>query len=864
MTESPERSGNDVMFLEVAVTAPLWQTLTYSVHVQEFVKNHEFISSSFVGKRVLVPLGRRKVTGYVLSTSEERDVDFPVKPIVEFLDSAPLFHANLIEFFRWIGDYYHYPIGQVIQTALPGGLTRRSGKRLIVVTNGHEQQLEWLERSNAEPEWFQNLRLKGYLSLSASRKVLADKKEKKRVNRYIDKGLIGIEEHLQQEATKERRERCYGVVNPSQHPGNGDDFKSELANYTAWLHDQYTEKLSMPEVKSLYFLDILGREKKDFLVSARDLRKQYTGASSKVLDGLKTKKLIREKQIRVFRNPFGDQHVYVDKPEKLTPEQQQVLSEVLPAVKNKSYRPFLLHGVTGCGKTEIYLQSAEETLAQGRDVLVLVPEIALATQLEAGFVSRFGDQVVLLHSGLSSGERFDQWWRAATAKARIVIGARSALFAPLKDPGLIVVDEEHDSGFKQDDGLRYQARDLALLRGRFQQSVVLLGSATPSITSYYHAKTGKYTLLSMTKRVADRPLPVVHIVDMSGQKIIGGKKLFSERLKNDLKATLKRSKQSLLLLNRRGFSTTMLCQECGTVVECQHCHISLTYHKQKNALICHYCGFQQRTDVLCGTCRSDTLVPVGFGTERVEEELKELLPEARIERLDSDTASDRRKFLNILKKMRNREIDVLIGTQMIAKGHHFPHVTLVGVVWADGGLSMPDYKASEKTFQLLSQVTGRAGRGEDPGEVIIQTMHPDHYAIGYAQKHLFDDLYNQEINIRKSVGFPPFVRMINIRVRGEREFDVRQSAVKIGTFCRKWINKLEKTEKIGQRCGVRLMGPAPAPIDRLRGKFRWQLLLKGQDINQLHSLCRRIIGDQRDLLVGKATLVVDVDPENMM
>ena len=860
-----EQGDSSRLFLEIAVAAPLRQTLTYSVHCGEGSDSGDPEVLSHIGKRVLVPLGRRRVTGYILSVSPEREVDFPVKTIIELLDAIPLFHAGLVDFFRWISDYYHYPIGQVIQTALPGGLTQKSGKRLVRVAAEECPPFEWPEEKISEPTWFGTLLKKGALGLGVSRKILADGQQRAIVRNLVDRGMIRIEDFLQQEAVREKQEWCYGVVHP--YPGDlAGSFETGGDGYAQWLVEFHGGKLTLPERKSLYFLNLLGRKQENLLVPAKDLRKRYRGASTKVLDGLLDRKLVIREQVRVFRNPFGEQYDHVEKPERLSDEQQQVLSEILPALKERTYQPFLLHGVTGCGKTEVYLQSTEEALALGRDVLVLVPEIALATQLEAGFVSRFGDQVVLLHSGLSPGERLDQWFRAATGRARIVIGARSALFAPLKDPGLIVVDEEHDTGFKQDDGFCYQARDLALLRGRYQKSVVILGSATPSITSCYHAQSGKYRLLSMTRRVADRPLPLVHVIDLGHQKVVGAKKLFTEQLKRALIATLERSKQSLLLLNRRGFSTTMLCQTCGTAVECQHCHVSLTYHKQKGALICHYCGFRLRPDLVCEACQSGTLVPVGFGIERVEEELRLLLPKARIERLDSDTASDRRKFLDILKRMRNREIDVLIGTQMIAKGHHFPHVTLVGVVWADGGLSLPDYKAGEKTFQLLSQVTGRAGRGEDPGEVIIQTMHPDHYAITCSRDHRYEELYEQEINIRRIVGFPPFSRMINVRFKGESEFDVRQSAVRTGAFCRKWINDSLKKKKgeAGPGGGVRLMGPAPAPIDRLRGKYRWQLLLKGSDAGKLHSLCERIVNDKRDFLVGKAQLAVDVDPENMM
>lgn len=855
MAGTSRNHDKDNLFLEVAVAAPLQETLTYSAHLADFSQLADTASELFVGRRVLVPLGGRKVTGYVLSISGKKDAGFTVRSIIDLLDTIPLFHSNLVPFFSWIADYYHHPIGQVIQTALPGGLIQKSGKQLVVQHFEIDKPLQWTDVKNIEPDWFKKLRLKGELTQAETTKVLKEKKSRKIIDRLVDGRLIQIEERLRKETAREKWETCYRVINLSDTEKKrvgGGGFKE----FSCHIKEKIPVKFSAPELKCLYYVKKLGREQKDHSVSLKDLRKCYSTASTKILEGLKKKSLIEDDLVRIFRNPLGDRHIHVEKPDTLTGEQRQVLEQLIPAIKNKRYKPFLLHGVTGCGKTEVYLQCASETLAQGRDVLVLVPEIALATQLEAGFVSRFGDQVVLLHSGLTAGERFDQWWRAATSDARIVIGARSALFAPLKDIGLIVVDEEHDAGFKQDDSLRYQARDLSLLRGRFQQSVVLLGSATPSVSSYYHAKTGKYTLLSMKKRVDDRPLPFVHIVDLKKKKILGSKKLFSEKLKEGLIENFERSKQSMLLLNRRGFSTSMLCQECGSVVECQHCHVSLTYHKKKNSLICHYCGFQQRTNVVCEACRCEKLVPVGFGTERVEEELKDLLPEARIERLDSDSAADRRGFLKILKKMRDREIDVLIGTQMIAKGHHFPHVTLVGVVWADGGLSMPDYKASEKTFQLLTQVTGRAGRGEEPGEVIIQTMHPDHYAVSYARDHLYEELFEHEVSIRESIGFPPFVRMINIKIHGEIEFDVRKTATKVGSFCRSWI----------QRTGnaLQIMGPSPSPIDRLRGQFRWQLLLKGKDVVQLHKLCGSIIHNKKRLIVGKAMVKIDVDPENMM
>ena len=368
---------------------------------------------------------------------------------------------------------------------------------------------------------------------------------------------------------------------------------------------------------------------------------------------------------------------------------------------------------------------------------------------------------------MSASERFDQFYLALTGKAKVVIGARSALFAPFRDPGLIVVDEEHDAGFKQDDSFRYHGRDLAVLRAKHHDAVVILGSATPSITSYAHAQSGKYTLLTMKERVGNRSLPVVSIVDLNKKQAKDTKGIIKKELQEKLTTNLAKGKQSILLLNRRGFSAVVLCRDCGTPVQCSHCHVSLTLHKGKNKLICHYCGFSMANKNTCLQCRSTDLVPAGFGTERVEEEVLELFPQARIKRLDSDTASDRKKFLSLLSKMHEGEIDILIGTQMIAKGHHFPNVTLVGVVWADGGMSMPDFRAAERTFQLITQVIGRAGRGDVPGEVIVQTMRPDHYAIVYSRDHQYGKLFAHEMKLRQHPAFPPYLRLTRSATSGQ-------------------------------------------------------------------------------------------------
>ncbi|MEJ2033845.1 MAG: primosomal protein N', partial [Deltaproteobacteria bacterium] len=451
---------------------------------------------------------------------------------------------------------------------------------------------------------------------------------------------------------------------------------------------------------------------------------------------------------------------------------------------------------------------------------------------------------------------FDQWQRLASGRAEIVIGARSAVFAPLRSPGLIIVDEEHDGAYKQEDGLRYQARDLAVLRASLQGAAVLLGSATPAIASFHHARTGKYRLLSLKARIENRPLPEVEVIDLRRMKTVSGRPpLFSRELASALRANLAAGDQSLLFLNRRGFASLLLCRQCGQPLQCRHCQVSLTLHQGRQELLCHYCGYAQKSAALCSNCRATDFLAIGFGTERVEAELNRLFPRARIARLDRDTSADRKKYLRILQAVREREIDILVGTQMIAKGLHFPHVTLVGVVWADAGLGLPDFKAGERTYQLLAQVTGRTGRGDKLGRVLIQTHQPDHYAIVTARHHDYGSFFERELSLRHALAYPPFSRLINLRLEGEKESEVQTAAGELAAAAKRLSDGRQ----------LEILGPAPAPLSRLRGRYRWQLLLKGAELNSLHRLCSKLLEQPPAAVRKKAVkLTVDVDPDNML
>lgn len=810
--------ADNFAYLEVAVAAPISQTLTY--------KRPDIEAALAVGQRLMVPLGRRLVTGYLLSFSEKPEAGYRIKKVASVLDTVPLFPENMVPFFRWVARYYQYPIGEVIRGALPGGLTSQSGRELKLTDEGRES----LAAMDCKEPWLADLLSRGRLSAAAMRRLWKGK-AKRQIEQWAAEGLVELCETVSGQTVRQKTETCVVL---HEQPNKYPDLKPSEEKTLTLVRE--TQNLATQPV------------------ARRDLARAYPGARQ-ALKGLAAKGLIELVERNVYRDPFGEPPQFFPKPAQLTVDQQTVLGAITPAIAAQKYAPFLLHGVTGSGKTEVYLRASEETLAQGRGILVLVPEIALATQLEGHFFSRFGDQVALLHSGLSQGERFDQWQRVVRGEARIVIGARSAIFAPLKKPGLIIVDEEHDGAYKQEDGLRYQGRDLAVLRGSQAGAVVILGSATPSITSFQHARSGKFTLLTMPNRIENRPLPQVEIIDLQGVNTVSGRPpLFSPQMTRALRETLAAGQQSLVFLNRRGFASCMLCGDCGQPVECSHCHVTLTLHKGKGELVCHYCGYSTRSATVCTSCRSPNLIAIGFGTERIEEELHTLFPAARIARLDRDTTVKRTDFIKILKAVHQREIDILVGTQMITKGHHFPHVTLVGIVWADAGLGIPDYKSGERTFQLLSQVTGRAGRGEHPGRVIVQTLQPQHYAVQAAQLHDYETLFAKEIELRKALGFPPFSRLINLRLDGEDEAKVQERAILLAARAQAFARNLPKTD---------IMGPAPSPLAMLRNRFRWQLLLRGSDMDQLHNLCHKLNQEQAGL--GSAVnLSVDVDPENML
>jgi primosomal protein N' (replication factor Y) len=541
--------------------------------------------------------------------------------------------------------------------------------------------------------------------------------------------------------------------------------------------------------------------------------------------------------------------VPVRAPHVLNPAQQAAFEQIRDAILTRQFQAFLLHGVTGSGKTEVYLTAIEAVLAQGRSALLLVPEIALTPAMAGQFFLRFGDRVAILHSAFTDVERTEQWRRIRSGKASVVVGTRSGVFAPVRDLGLIVVDEEHDGSYKQEETPRYNGRDVAVVRAQQAGACVVLGSATPSLESRYNVERGKYTLLELPARIEDRPMPLVELIDMRQEFLETRKQAtFSRKLEEAIGQRLENGEQTIVLLNRRGFSSFVACRSCGERVECMNCSVTLTFHKRDRRLLCHYCGYAEKIPSVCPKCSSEHIYFMGLGSERVEEELHRAFPAARIARLDRDTVTGKRQYETILHDFREGNYDILVGTQMIAKGHDIPNVTLVGVVSADVGLGVPDFRAAERTFQLLTQVAGRAGRGSVPGIVLIQTINPDHYAVRIAAAQDYQAFYEKELAFRRMMRYPPFSAMANVLVRSEKKEMAMRLSSELGILLTPPPEKL------------RIMGPAEAPVARVKNEYRYQFLIKAASRTALNELLQRIRAFALERKWGATALVIDVDP----
>ncbi len=785
------------------------------------------------GCRVMVPLGKKHLMGVVIKTEAKLGEleEKKIKPIIEILDDDPILDLELIELLIWMSAYYLVPLGEAIRTALPSCLITRERQCVEITERGRRvlAAQEQLLLSDSDVLIEREKQLLELIVTLGGRAPVLKLQDITNVHRVISKLIqrgFASQTILREKAGRPRTDLLLHLTGAENN----------------------SQKCTPRQERLLKAL-----EEKGGRAMFSQLAKTGINIPKQVAQKLAEKGLIHLEELEVPRDPFSAEPIAEEKEIELTEEQGVALSSLMQAMNAGEYRGFLLHGVTGSGKTEVYLRLIAEVIHQGKTALVLVPEISLTPQLAARFRSRFRDQVAVLHSGLTSAERFSQWRLIRQQKVSIVVGARSAIFAPLTRLGAVIVDEEHDPSFKQEKGVPYHARDLALLRAKRANALAVLGSATPSLESYHGVSQGRLQLLVMSHRATPMPLPEVEILDLK-QYRTGPEGFLSAPLDQALQGTLERQEQAILFLNRRGFSTFVLCKACGHVFQCKHCSVSLTFHRKQNRMRCHYCGYSQALPEECPACSAKAVELLGLGTEKVEDALKERFPEARIARLDRDTAMGS-GLRSILKRVSRREIDILVGTQMVTKGHDFPDVTLVGVVCADLGLHFPDFRSAERTFQLLTQVAGRAGRGKRIGRVIIQTYSPDHPSLIFTKTHNYEAFYRSEIQSRQELHYPPWGYLAAIRIDGANAQSVKTVAEML---------KQKGRQILSQRQPVQLLGPAEAPIQRLKGRTRWLVLLKSTSRKSLREVLIAMLEGNLSERRWGVRVSVDVDPLMML
>ncbi|MGN7855944.1 primosomal protein N' [Bacillus sp. 22446] len=770
------------------------------------------------GMRVVVPFGPRKIQGFVTKIKEETDVQSGnIKDIVDLFDLSPVLTDELLELSHWLTEKtlsYHIT---ALQSMLPAAMKAKYEKEIQVLS------AEELPQSLKELFGQQESIL--YADIPPE--------QLKPIQKHVQKGHLEVRYHVSQKSGKKKVRTLQIAVT-----------KEKL--------EEKQEQLKKNAVKQKALLTFLFQANETTFL-AKDLQQQ-TGASSQTIKALIQEGLLTESYEEIYRDPYRDREFTPSTPLDLTAEQAEAAKPIHQAVSDDKHETFLLHGVTGSGKTEIYLQTIDHVLQKGKEAIVLVPEISLTPQMVQRFKERFGSNVAVLHSGLSTGEKYDEWRKIHRKEVKLVVGARSAVFAPFENLGMIIIDEEHESSYKQEEMPRYHAKDVAIERAGRHQCPVVLGSATPSLESYARAKKGVYTLLTLKRRVNQQQLPHVSLIDMREELRNGNRSMFSEELMLRLKEVLERKEQAVLFLNKRGYSSFVMCRDCGYVEQCPHCEISLTYHRFQKRLKCHYCGHEAPVPAECPECHSEHIRYFGTGTQRVEEELTKVLPEARVIRMDVDTTSRKGAHEKLLTSFGNKEADILLGTQMIAKGLDFPDVTLVGVLSADTSLHIPDFRSSEKTFQLLTQVSGRAGRHEKAGSVIIQSYTPSHYSIELTKQHDYEAFYEQEMLHRRHQSYPPFYFLAMVTVSHEEVTKAAHVTDKIVQFL-----------KMNCAPNTRILGPAASPIAKIKDRYRYQCVIKYKRENELASLLRKIQDHyQKEMEQKQLMISIDMNPYMMM
>jgi primosomal protein N' (replication factor Y) len=771
------------------------------------------------GCRILVPFGSRKLTGVVLATHSQPPTG-PTKEALRLLDEEPALDQSLLDLGRWISTYYCAPLGDTLRAMTPLAADVRRGRIYSLTPSGRDTARQLHLTETEEDPAAAILRMLDGRALSAT--YLAQKIPKSAaVLRSLEKK---------------------GFVESEDVAAERDPLRASAARLRVEFVARTTEKIPKPERELLAYLELHPGQHN--LATLEDtLPKASTAARA----------LARRQLARLALEPVSSMAAPPRAPHTLNPHQQDAFEAIGSALASRQFQAFLLEGVTGSGKTEVYLSAIEAVLAMGRGALLLVPEIGLTPAVAGQFHQRFGERVAILHSAFHDSERAQEWRRIRAGQASVVVATRSGVFAPVQNLGLIIVDEEHDQSYKQQETPRYHGRDVAVVRARNQGAVIVLGSATPSLETRYNAENGKYTRLSLPGRIERRPMPAVSVIDMRHEFLETRKQAtFSRALVDAVTERLENGEQTMLLLNRRGFSSFVACRACGERLQCVNCSVTLTYHKRDRRMLCHYCNYATPVPERCPKCASDYLQFIGVGSERLEQELGAFFPKARIARLDRDTVGGKRDYETILAGFREHDYDILVGTQMIAKGHDIPNVTLVGIVNADLGLGLPDFRAAERTFQLLTQAAGRAGRGATPGIVLIQTINPDHYAIQCAAEQDYEKFYRKEIEFRRLMYYPPFGALANIIIRSTNEEDALSRSAALGRL----LNPAPE--------GVRVMGPAPAPVLRVKTEYRYQVLLKTTGRKRLSEVLSEVRKFAAAEKWGPANLAIDVDPMTLL
>jgi primosomal protein N' (replication factor Y) len=837
-------------FCNVALPVPLRTTFTYAVpeSLQGTVRP---------GSRVLVPFRKKAMVGVVVELAESAPQGTKIREITRVLDFVPALTPKLIELAHWIEGYYLAPIGEVFRAMLPPVTEVKSQRQILLTDAGHgaADSLSGGELSHGltegEAAFLAKLKeKKGTMPLSPPAKLGVDASALQRLQR---RGLIEIRETVQ--GIKRRTQRVIAWKGGSAAVDESLTKKAEENdNAETPLDSAPREPSAQRKRREERIRELLQTERGPLPLPQLLKLAQVTRA---VIDRMLRDGLLEswEEPIDPAEDPFDAG--YAPPAHELNAEQESAMKAIRARFELGEFGVQLLHGVTGSGKTEVYLRAVQETLARGKTALVLVPEIALTLWIGRQCRSWFGahfEGVAVLHSALGDVERAREWWRVRNGEARVVVGTRSAVFAPLENVGLIIVDEEQENSFKQEETPRYHGRDVAIVRAKMEGALVLLGSATPSMETYHHAREGKYELLTLASRVADRSLASVEIVDLREDFQQTHKTSpISAALHAGIQECLANGTQALVLINRRGYSWSVLCRSCGASVQCVNCSISMTHHKQRNRLECHYCGSIQQIPKVCPKCQSKYVYFFGEGSEHLEERLRKEFPGARIARLDRDTARTKRQYQEMLGAFAGGALDVLVGTQMLAKGHDFQRVTLVGVVSADSSLSMPDFRAAERTFQLLTQVAGRAGRGELKGRVLIQTFYPEHYAIQDAVKQDYSAFFERELHFRRMMAYPPFTALANVIVRDAS----LEKAIR-------WSRQLSEYFSPHDDKGMRILGPATAPLARLKKEHRFQFLLKSPKRSVLTKLLGGAMAYCEAKEIPETAVLVDVDPLNLL